>query len=206
MNINEIKDELIDYGKLLFDRGLSVATSGNISARWGSGCIISATGTCLGRLTRDDLVLIDENANVMEGKQKPSSEKFIHLKIYQTKKEVNAVFHTHPPYTTAFSVAGIELEKPVTAEFVYYFNKIPIAKYAPPGSDALVKYTLDALKDNAVLMANHGLIVCAENIPSAFYLTETAENTAQIYINALKLGSVKSLSAKEVNVIYQLKR
>ena len=207
MNIDEIKDELIKYGKMLFVRGLSPSTSGNISARWGDGCIITATGTCLGDLTREDLVLIDNTGNLVEGTKKPSSEKFLHIEIYNTRNDINAVAHTHPPFSTGFAVAGQDMDIPITPEFVYYFGKIPVAKYAPPGSIELVQYTAEMIKNaNAALMANHGLIVCAENIKTTFYYTDTIETTAQIYLNASKLGNVVTLSNDDIEVINNMKR
>ena len=206
MQKEELKSKIIEYGKKLSQKNMSPATSGNISARFEDKILITASGTCLSELSFDDIVLIDENANVVEGNKKPSSEKNLHIAIYQIRPDINAIVHCHSPYISAFAVCRIPLSKPIISENVFYFGEIPVADYALPGSNKLVENTAKYFeKHNAVLLANHGIIIGGTDLKNAYYLTETAETYAQIYLNSLLLGGPKELSKKEIEEIYTLR-
>lgn len=209
MNINELaysRKEIIKYGKLLGEKNMSPATSGNISVRFDDNTLISASGTCLYDLTEEDIVLIDKKAKVIDGTKKPSSEKNLHNAIYALRPDINAIVHCHSPYVSSFAVCHIPLSKPIISENVFYFGEIPIADYALPGSEQLVENTVKYFeKHDAVLLANHGIIIGANNLKNAYYLMETAETFAQIYINSIILGGAKELSQKDIEEIYKLK-
>lgn len=206
MKKDEIKNLIIKYGKKLYEKNMSPATSGNISARYEENALITASGTCLGDLEKEDIVLIDKNSKVLEGEKKASSEKNLHNKIYELRPDINAIIHCHSPYTSAFAVCHIPLSKPIISENVFYFGEIPVADYALPGSEKLVDNTAKYfLQHNAVLLANHGIIIGAKNLKEAYYLTETAETFAQIYINSMILGGAKELSEKQIKEIYELR-
>lgn len=206
MKKDEIKSLIIKYGKKLYEKNMSPATSGNISARYEENALITASGTCLGDLEKEDIVLIDKNSKVIEGEKKASSEKNLHNKIYELRPDINAIIHCHSPYTSAFAVCHIPLSKPIISENVFYFGEIPVADYALPGSEQLVDNTAKYfLQHNAVLLANHGIIIGAKNLKEAYYLTETAETFAQIYINSMILGGAKELSEKQIKEIYELR-
>lgn len=206
MKKDEIKNLIIKYGKKLYEKNMSPATSGNISVRYEENALITASGTCLGDLEKEDIVLIDKNSKVLEGEKKASSEKNLHNKIYELRPDINAIIHCHSPYTSAFAVCHIPLSKPIISENVFYFGEIPVADYALPGSEKLVDNTAKYfLQHNAVLLANHGIIIGAKNLKEAYYLTETAETFAQIYINSMILGGAKELSEKQIKEIYELR-
>ena len=210
MGLNELiqmKKNIINCGKKLGEKNMSPATSGNISIRCGQNILITASGTCLADLSEDDIVLIDNNANILEGSKKPSSEKNLHIAIYNLRSDINAIVHCHAPYTSAFAVCHIPLSKPIISENVFYFGEIPVADYALPGSDTLVENTAKFfVKHNAVLMANHGIVIGSNDLKNAYYLTETAETFAQIYLNSMLLGGAKELSQKDIEEIYELKK
>ncbi len=203
--LDNIKNEIIKYGELLYKKGLSPATSGNISVKFDKGYLVTASGVSLGDLTFEDIIFIDENANILEGTKKPTSEKFLHLKTYSLRSDINAIIHCHSPKATAFSVAGLGMDMPILSEFVYYFDKIPLAKYATPSSTQLVENTVPHLKDSkAVLMANHGVITIANNLKNAFYQIETIEAYAEVYLNSITLGKMNKLSKKDIEEINKL--
>ena len=209
MTINEIfdlKQSIIKYGKKLGDKNMSPSTSGNISVRVQENCLITASGSCLGDLSEEDIVLIDSKSNVIDGNKKASSEKNLHNAIYQMRSDINAIIHCHSPYVSTFAVCQIPLSKPIISENVFYFGEIPVADYALPGSEKLVENTAKFFaKHNAVLLANHGIIIGAKDLKNAYYLMETAETFAQIYLNSILLGGAKELTSKDIEEIYQLK-
>ena len=103
-NILEIKKSIIKYGAKLGEKNMSPATSGNISVRVENNILITASGTCLADLSEDEIVLMDKHANVIEGSRKPSSEKNLHIAIYEMRPDINAIVHCHSPYASAFAV------------------------------------------------------------------------------------------------------
>lgn len=209
MNKDDIfatKQEIIKYGKKLGEKNMTPATSGNISVRCGENVLISASGTCLADLSEDEIVLINKESRVIEGDKKASSEKNLHNAIYAMRPDINAIIHCHSPYVSAFAVCNIPLSKPIISENVFYFGEIPVAQYALPGSEKLVENTAKYFaKHNAVLLANHGIVIGAQDIKNAYYLMETAETFAQIYLNSMLLGGAKELCQKDIEEIYALK-
>ena len=98
------------------------------------------------------------------------------------------------------------MNKKLLADCVFYFKEIPLAPYAMPSSDKLVKNTIPFFKEyNAVLLANHGLVVAADTIENAFCLTETAEFNAEVYINSMMLKTPNALSKSDVAEIIALR-
>jgi len=203
----ELKQELIQYGKLLGVKGLTPGISGNISVKSNDDIIITTSGSANGFLEQDDLVVIDFNGNIKSGSGKASSEKFLHLEYYKLRPEINAVIHVHSPYLTSFSACGKALDEAVSPEIVFCFGKIPLAGYALPGSDELVKKTSVYFKDcDIILMENHGVIVCGKSLKDAYLKLELAEDYAKTIICTKLLGGAKLLPPQEVKKIYELRQ
>lgn len=207
MEILEAKQLIVNIGKKLGKKNMSPGTSGNISMRFGKNILITASGTCLYELSIDDIVLMDMATNVIMGDKKPSSEKHLHAKIYQMRNDLNAIVHCHAPYVSTFAVCHKPLSRPIISENVFYFGEIPLAQYAMPSSDELVKNTAKFFDNHeAVLMANHGIIIGGTNLNDAYYKMETAEVYAQIYLQSLSLGNPVDLDKKHIEEIYELRK
>lgn len=205
-DMEKFKQEIQKYGKKLGEKNMSPATSGNISIRVGENVLISASGSSLGDLSDDDLVLINKNSEIVDGMKKASSEKNLHNAIYALRPDVNAIIHCHSPYVSSFAVCHKPLSEPIVCDNVFYFGEIPIADYALPGSKELVENTVKFFEDHdAVLMANHGIVIAAKDLKTAFHLMETAETYAQILINSQILGGAKPLCQKDIDDIYKLR-
>lgn len=204
--LNKLKQELIEYGKLAGEKNFTPGFSGNISARYNDKIIITVSGSANGYLKEDDFAVIDFSGNMLEGCKKPSSEKMLHVKFYEIRPDINYIFHVHSPYLTAFAAAGVELDKNILAEIIYCFGKIPLAKYALPGSSDLVENTSKYFSAyDVVLMANHGVIIGGKDIQDTYLKLELCEAYAQTVINAKILGSAKILNEDEVKKIYSLR-
>lgn len=199
------KKQIIDLGVRLYNKNLTLGTSGNLSIRTKDGILITATGTSLGRLCTKDIVLIDFDGKEAE-KIKASSEKMLHVEIYKQRPDVNVIIHTHPVYLTSFASCHKPLNEPIMSENILYFEEIPVAKYAMPSSIELVDNTVKYLKDkDVVMMANHGAIAISNDIESAFAKMETAEYYAQVTLNTMLLGGAKPLSQKDIQDLINLK-
>ena len=200
------KEEIIEIGKRLYLKNLTVATSGNISIKTDKCIYITASGSSLGALKKEDIVLTDLDGNeISQGKA--SSEKKLHVAIYRLRPEINAIIHTHPVYLTSFASCHKALKEPIMSENILYFEDIPVAKYAMPSSDELVKNTIKHLKKrDVVMMANHGAIAIAANLEDAFAKIETAEYYAQVTLNTHIIGKPKYLSDEDISDLLKLKR
>lgn len=207
MTLEQIKNEIIKYGKIIDAKGFSPGTSGNLSVRFDDKIIITASGSSNGDLSYEDLVLIDlSGKSLNETGKKPSSEKLLHVEFYKRRPDVNAIIHVHPTFLSSFSAARKALDEPLMAENVFYFGKIPLADYALPSSMELVNNTAKYFdKYNAVLMANHGFVVGDKDLGQAYLKLELAESYAQIVLNTKLLGGAVLLNEKEVAQIEALK-
>lgn len=206
MSINDIKQQIIEIGKKLYLKDLTSGTSGNISVRYGNDFLITASGTALADLVKEEIVQMDEHGNSMDVNYKPSSEKILHLAIYKKRPDINAIIHCHPAVSCAFAAAGLELEKPLISENILYFGKIPLAQYGMPSSIELVENTAKLFDEyDTVLMANHGIIVGEKDLKHAFYKTETAETYAKVCLYNKVLGKEQLLNEKQVEDLNSLR-
>lgn len=179
----EILKELVEASHFIYNKGLTPGKSGNISCRFYekevSKVAITKSGISKGMVGIDDIVIVDIDGNVLEGEGKPSSETFLHLGIYNKRKDINAVVHTHSPYAAGFSMSGRELKR------LEGFGKIEnpyimSVKYSKPGSRELAKDTAEMMKnENAVILKNHGVVAAGVNLDEATLLAEFIEDIAK---------------------------
>ena len=206
MDINELKKELIRYGKIAGEKNLTPGISGNMSVRYEDKILITSSGSANGFLSEDEFSLIDFDGNFVYGNPKPSSEKMLHVRFYQMRPDINCILHMHSPALSSFAAAGIALDEPVMPENLFYFGQIPLAQYGLPSSIELVDRTaLYFDRYDAVLMANHGVVVGAGDIKSAYLKLELAESYAQVIINTKVLGGASLLNSEQVKEIYALR-
>jgi len=200
--MTKIKAEIIKYSKMLNSRKLSALRSGNISARYKDGFLITPSGKKYSSLKNKDIVFVSLDGKFDKKKGIPSSEWKFHQDIYLNKKDAKAIVHTHSTNATAVST-----HKKKIPSFHYMVAMaggydIKCAKYATYGTRKLSENILKALKDRkACLIANHGQIAFEKNLPKAFELAEEVENISLQYITSLKLGKPKILSLKEMKKV-----
>ena len=203
----ELTEKIIKYGKLCGEKNFTPGYSGNISARFNEGMLITISGSSNGYLSSEDIVYTDFKGESKEEGKKPSSEKFLHIGIYEKRNDINYILHVHSPYLSSFASAGADLTEPIMAENVFYFGGIPLAEYALPSSKELVENTVKFFdKYDAVLMANHGFIVASKTIEDAYMKLELAESYAQVVLNTKILGGAKVLSKEQAEAILKLRK
>lgn len=204
----EAKEAILDIGQRMYVRAFVAANDGNISVRVGDNEVwATPTGVSKGFMTKDMLVKVDLDGNVIKGKSKPSSELKMHLRAYKENKDLRAVVHAHPPICTAFSIAGIELDSPVLAEAVITLGNVPIAPYAELGSNEVPEVIAPYTKShNGVILANHGVVTWDEDPYTAYYRLESMEYYANILMLTDKiLGNQNKLSPKEVDRLIKMR-
>ena len=204
--LEQIKNKITKYGRLAGEKGYTPGISGNISARFGENVVITSSGSANGYLEDSEFSVVDFAGNSISGNPKPSSEKFLHLEFYKKRPDINYILHVHSPYLTAFAACGKALEDPISPEIIYCFSKIPLARYALPGSNELVEKSSIYFEDyDIVLLENHGVIVGGSTMKQAYLNLELAEEYAKTLICAKILGGAKILPEDEVKKIYSLK-
>lgn len=205
--LDNLKKEIIEYGKLAGVKNFTPGYSGNFSARYGDKILITTSGSSNGYLAEDELVLMDFEGKSLEEGKKPSSEKMLHVGFYKQRPDVNYIIHVHPVFLSSFACCKIALDEPIMAENVFYFGQIPLAEYGLPGSMDLVEKTAKYFKDyDAILMANHGFVVGDKTIKDAFLKLELAESYAQIVFNTKMMGGAVLFKQEQVDEINSLKK
>lgn len=207
IDIVSLKNQIIEVGKKAYTRGYIAAMDGNISARVDAKRIlITPTGVSKGSMKTGDLVFVDMSGGIIGGKKKPSSELFMHLKIYKERDDIYSICHLHPPYATGFAAAGIPMDQNVLTEAEILLGKIPLIEYALPGTEDLAGKLIPYLKDSvAFLLANHGAVTVGTNINDAYNNMETLEHTAHIIFIARQLSHLNTLNEEQVKELADLR-
>ncbi len=198
------KKELVKYGKLIIEAGLTKGTGGNFSIfdRESSLMAITPSGVPYMSMREEDIVIMDLDGNIVEGDLKPSSEYQMHSIVYKNRKDVNAMVHLHSKFAATVST----LRKPIPAvDYLVAFSggkEVPIAEYATYGTKELAENAMKAMGDlNAVLLANHGLNVVGPNMMTAFAVAEQLEFCAELYVRAKSMGEPVILDDEEMTMM-----
>lgn len=201
------KEEICRIGKLLFDKGFVVANDGNITIRISDDEIMATpTQVSKGFLSPEMLVKVNQRGEVLEGKFNPSSELKMHLRVYEERPDVRAVVHAHPPYATAYAVAGIPLDQAMMPESVVFVGTVPIAKYGTPSTEEIPDAIAGHVKNHrALLLENHGALSWANDPFTAYFLMESVEYTAKVNFLVKQLGRERELSKTRVEELVNIR-
>lgn len=206
MLLEQERKLVVEYGKRMSADRLSTGTSGNISIcnRELGLMAISPSGIDYFATTPEDVVVTDLNAQVVEGRRKPSSEWALHTAFYREKPQAGAVVHTHSMYCTTFAVLG----QPIRA--VHYVigdagtGEVPCTPYCTFGTEELARLAVEACgAGNAVLLGNHGLVVCGTGIESAYSLARNMEYVAELQYRAMCIGTPNILTDRQMTEVME---
>lgn len=193
---NEAKYLICKFGHRLYSKNLVVSNAGNISCRVSEEFIwATPTGICKGDLTEDMLLKLDLDGNVVNKSDfQPSSEIKMHLGIYKRDSSVGGVVHAHPIYASVCSIAGKDLTTPILIESLAFGPKIPVAKFAIPGTYEVPESVAEFVEDySCALLANHGALTWGKSVEAAYFLMEALENYCQIYTIAKQIGELNPI-------------
>jgi L-fuculose-phosphate aldolase len=183
----EQAQQILDYCLLSMRYGLNFNTQGNISVRLPEEdrFMITPTDMEYDRMSADDMVVVDANANVIEGRHEPSSEVTVHLAVYRRRPDVNAIVHTEPVFANVFGVIGEPIEGALVNMIIYTRGAVPIMPFAPSNNTAFGDAMCDVMGDrNAVVWANHGLLTVGPNLRDAFKASVAVESAAKVLLHA----------------------
>jgi len=195
MTAEQIKQEICEVGHRLYHHGFVAANDGNISVKLSDNeFYCTPTGVSKGSLTPDMIIKIDAEGNKLEGTLNPSSEIKMHLRVFRERPDVNAVVHAHPPVATAFTVAGIPLDRYILPEAVLTIGDVPTCAYATPSTmeipDSLMPYIQE---HDAFMLKNHGALTVGNTLTRAFFTMEEVEFNAKIMKYAMELGRIQEI-------------
>lgn len=209
-NEYEIKKQICDIGKRIYDRGMVAANDGNISVKLNDHeFLCTPTGVSKGFMTPDYICKVNEKGEVLQANPgfKPSSEIKMHMRVYKERPDVQSVVHAHPIYATSFAIAGIPLTQPIMPEAVIALGCVPIAEYGTPSTDEIPQAVSKYLQYfDAVLLENHGALTYSDSLLNAYHKMESVEFYAELLFKSKQLGGPELLSDEQVQRLYEIRR
>lgn len=201
---SELRDRIVQWGRLLFGRNFTVGSSGNISVRCGDGFLVTPTNSCLGLLAPDELSRLDADWTHVSG-GKPTKELPLHRAFYEGRPQTQAVVHLHSTFATALSclddVDPTDAIPPITPYMVMRVGRVPVLPYTVPGSPDVAPLVREKAPDHAaMLLANHGPVVAGLSLDAAVFTAEELEETAKLVVLTRGLA-VRHLDAAQVSAL-----
>ncbi len=199
-----LRRAVVDAVRRLDALGLNRGSTGNVSARWQGGFLITPTGMG-SEVEPDDLAWVSDDGRDgcrFEGPWQPSSEWHFHGAAYRARPDVMAVVHTHSPHATALAC----LRRPLPA-FHYMVavaggHDVPLVPYHTFGTEALSQAVGQALHDRlACILANHGLVAAGASMAQAMKVVVEIESLCGIYLQALGVGEPALLSSAQMDEV-----
>ena len=210
LNEFEIKKQICDIGKRIYNRNMVAANDGNISVKLNDNeFLCTPTGVSKGFMTPEYICKVDKDGNTIQanGNFRPSSEIKMHMRVYKCRPDVGSVVHAHPSYATAFAIAGIPLTQPIMPEAVIALGCVPIAPYGTPSTmeipDAVEKFLPYY---DAVLLESHGALTWSTDLLAAYHKMESVEFYAELLYKARQLGGPKEFDKATIEKLYEIRR
>lgn len=189
--IQDLKLQICDIGKRLWHRAYVDGNGGNIAIKVAEDLVLcTPTLVSKGFMRPDDMCLVDMEGNQLLGSKKRTSEILMHLQIMKRQPRAIASVHCHPPYATAFAVAGVQPPTCMIPEFEIFCGSVPIAPYRTPGTPEMGKLVADLSENhNTILMANHGVVAWSHlGVEDAYWKMEIIEAYCRTVVVASQLG------------------
>ncbi len=194
------REALIDTAMEMNACGLNQGRVGNLSVRVEDGFLITPTGIAYNDLQLDDIVHMGADGSWEEGQRRPSSEWHFHCDIMREYVSARAIIHVHSTYATALAAThrGIPAFHYMIA--IAGGEDIRCCPYETFGTEALSERVVEALRDRkACLMANHGMVAYANDLPAALALAQEVEHLAKQYCISLQMGGPVLLNPEQMN-------
>ena len=205
MILQEERELIVEYGKKLIHSNLTKGTGGNLSIfnREKELMCISPSGIDYFKIKPEDVVVLNLDGVRVDGTKEPSSEFEMHKIFYANRDDINAIIHTHTMYSTTISCLNWDLP-PVHYMLALAGKNVRCDEYATYGTKKLAENAFYAMEDrNAVLLANHGLLVGAKDIANAFNTTEEVEYCAELYYRTKAIGEPVIIPEREMELMLE---
>jgi L-fuculose-phosphate aldolase len=200
----EARQDILRYSHAVHRYGWVANHDGNLSVRLEPERIL-ATPTAMSKadVTPASLIVVDREGKLVAGTRNPFSELQLHLAAYESRPDISAVVHAHPPTATAFAVAGHTLPAPFIAEAVVSIGAdVPLVPYHRPGHPSLSGDVGEALwRADVVLLENHGILAVGPSLELCVLRIELVEHLCKIALTAQRLGGAKALPEDDVQTL-----
>jgi L-fuculose-phosphate aldolase len=207
--VHELKEQICDVGRRLWQRAYVDGNGGNLSIRLTEDVVLcTPTLVSKGFMKPEDLCLVDLEGNQLAGIKNRTSEILMHLSIMKAQPKARAVSHAHPPYATGFAVAGVQPPTCMIPEIEVFIGRVPIAPYETPGTPEMGLKVAELVdQHNTVLMENHGVVSWSNTIEDAYFKMEIVEAYCRTVLVTTQLGvKPKQFSPKHLKDLLDIKQ
>ncbi len=208
--IQKLKEEMAHVAHKMWGRNMVDGNGGNITIRVGDNLVLcTPTLRSKGELQPDEIALVDFDGNQKAGWRKRTSEVNTHIAIMKRQPRAKSVIHGHPPYSTAFAVAGIEPPTCLCSEAEIFTGPVKLVGYQTPGSPENAEAVGEIGKDNpAILLANHGVMTWGSDVEDAYWKLENMETACQTIWVASQLngGKLQTIPTNKMKEIFDIRR
>lgn len=185
---SQIRDEIVQVGADLFNRGYTIGTAGNISARLEDGWLITPTDACLGHLDPAKIAKVNSAGEWVSG-DKPSKTLLLHRKVYERNPEAQGVVHTHSTHLVQLTLSGVweqnSILPPLTPYQVMKVGRIPLISYRRPGHPDVAEQVAEvATEVRGVMLERLGPVIWGNSVSTASFALEELEETACLWLNS----------------------
>jgi len=198
--LREAREAVVEHAPALAD--LTPGRTGNLSVRDGDAVAVTPTGVPYDAFDAGDVPVVGLDGERLAGRMAPSSEVPMHTGIYKHDRP-GAVVHTHSPWATTMATLGRRLP-PVHYMIVSVGREVPLADYAPYGTEALAANVVAAMAEadsDAAILANHGLVVTGPDIETAVENTHHVEDLCRLYLQASAVGEPNVLTDDQLATV-----
>lgn len=199
--LEDLRRAVCEANLILPRSGLVTWTSGNVSGRDGASglIVIKPSGVRYEELTPEDMVVVDLDGRVVEGRLRPSVDAPTHLYVYRHRPDVGGMVHTHSPYATAFAALGRPIPVCLTAMADEFGGPIPCGAYAQIGGEQIGQEIVRSIGPSpAILLKNHGVFTIGPTPMAAVKAAVMTEDVARTVHLAMLLGQPDEIPADEV--------
>jgi L-fuculose-phosphate aldolase len=205
----ELKQQICAIGRRLWERAYVDGNGGNIAIRVGEDlALCTPTLVSKGFMKPADLCLVDFEGSQLLGSKKRTSEILMHLQMMKSQPRDVASVHCHPPYATAFAVAGVTPPTCMVPEYEV-FCAVAVAPYRTPGTPEMGKLVAELVdQHNTILMANHGVVTWSHNnVEEAYWRMEIIEAYCRTLVVAAQLGKpMNTFSPEQLRDLLRIKQ
>lgn len=196
------KRELINAGMMLDRYGLIALSGGNLSIRTETGEILmTPSGMMYETLVEDDIVVMDMQGNIVEGKRKPSVDGIAIRYIFEKRPDVHAVIHTHQPCATALGLVQDVIPCNLTTLANAAKGHVHVAPYSSAASLDMGVKTVEYIGESlAVVLKHHGVVAVGSSLKEALYACVYLEEACHTLLYAMSTGKdIASLNQQQIN-------
>ena len=197
--LKKLKHAVYEANMELPHRGLVTYTWGNVSGidRERGLVVIKPSGVSYDELTPDDLVVLDLDGKVVDGKLNPSSDTKTHLELYKAFPEIGGIVHTHSPYAVGWAQAGRDIPAYGTTHADYFYGPVPCCRSLTEqeveedyerNTGLVIVEELDPVHVPGAICRNHGPFTWGKDAAQAVYHAVVLEEVAKMAVYTTQIA------------------